>query len=787
MRPVLFFFFGLLFLATSAAAQNIRVVSGEHDGFSRLVLNIGPSVDWSVEPVVGGYALELEGSAGQFDLRNAFDRIPRDRIQDIEITTEGRLFIASTCDCHIFPLDVGDGLLAIDIRDGPPGPDAVRYNVIGTDAAADAEPDTDPVSEATTSEVPRYTPPAIRLPLNIPGFTPSNSDDPSLQISQEDFEGSVNEEEPVNVPSATLADGPDDTERTDRAAETEAALLEQIARAASQGLLDAEIPGPDELLFDPSPDEHESDPEPLEPLRDRGHVAVITSVDDATRGGTKAQTDSGQVCLPDRYFEIEDWGIPLRTGADIGYFRSGIIGEFDEADGEGVTALARHYIYITFGAEALVVIARFEDDIERSDILMLMAEVMDHGAARNAMSFVEQMACDGPVALWAAAAQPKLYRYQSINTAALRGAFAALPPHLRRHLGPTLAAKFLSIDDMETADAIQAATTRVFSETSPELGLLEARRDLADGEPEAARRKLDEVVDQADELLPDALIERVEAALAHQEPVPEDVISLVKSVGFEHRGTETGAALARAEIRALASAAHYAEAFQRLDGARSDGTAAGNVSIDLSREVFSLLVDDPSDEEFLARTVARLSEAATLPTPLRRQIAIRLLDLGFSAQSRIVLGGDGALPEPQDRVIFARIALAQAKPQVAVGYLAGLESDEAVRLRAEAMSLAQDHAGAMENYTRLGDEPAAARAAWRGGFWDALATNAESPFAQAGELMRQQDSTSDLPPTPLARNESLIESSRSARETIETLMSEIDSQGSVASETADVR
>lgn len=773
MRRGLIILLMALVIATPVDAQDIRILSGEHDTFSRLVLSIGPDVDWSVTRVERGYSVEVERDGAGFDLAQAFDRIPRTRVETLEDQGNGRLFIRSTCDCHVRPTAVGTGLLAIDIVDGPAPQDALAFNQQAPATVPVADP-----SGATSPKVGSYTPPPVRLPLNLPGLRlpdpplPRPEDVPAARTAPlEETTTSIRDADETPVPTEADANTP-----LQRARETEAALLEQIARAAAQGLLDADVPEPVQLSDRPAPSSVDEEIEPIEPVRDSGHVAIITSVDDASRSGAVAHTDGGQSCLPDRYFSISDWGIPVENGADIGHFRSGIVGEFDEADGAGVTALVRHYIYITFGAEARAIIARFQTDIERPDVLEMMAEVMDHGFARGAVTFVEQMACDGPVALWAVAAQPELYRYQTINVVAVKSAFNALPPHLRRHLGPDIAAKFLTIDDKDTADALQAATTRVFREPNAALGLLDARRDLADGAPEAARQKLDDVVTQADDLLPDALIERVEAALAHGEPVPEDVISLVKSVGFEHRGTETGAALARAEIRALASAAHYADAFDRLDGARSDGTANGKVAVDLSREVFALLVNDPSDEAFLSRTIPRLDEATTLPSQLKRDIAVRLLDLGFPAQAREVIGGAGGLPDPEDRLIYAKIALAQYKPQVAVGYLAGLDGEEFIRLRAAAMSMARDHAGAMESYAQIKDEDARTREAWRGGFWDDLASRDGNAFSEAGELMQELDAPPDLPQTPLAMNEALIETSQSTRGTIEALLSATESR-----------
>lgn len=789
MRRILLALFFMV-LAGIGHAQTITVTSGEHATFSRLLLEPPTDASWRVGRVAGGYEFRLDDPDTTFDLRQAFARIPRTRIAALEDRGGGRLFLSVPCACHLSAFDAQPGYVALDIVDGPTTVEAAPFNDpfpdIPDTAPAPAQP-VAPVSATKADDT--ITPDAGPDPsANLPLTFPTRTFDPFGDVVAHQGGHIYTGPEGTEDPGPNLAPPPP-VDPSNRVRDAEATLLDQIARAAAQGLLDADITLPDVPGIDTEP------PDPVRPTLDAppepavngsGHVAITTSIDRANKERVPRRTGDGNACLPDRYFDIPNWGTPLRTGSDIGIYRSDIIGEFDEIDGLGVTALIRHYIYITFGVEALAVLSRFPADIERPDILTMMAQIMDREQAGNAALMVAQMACDGPVALWAAAAQPRLYRYQEIDTAAVRLAFLKLPPHLRRHVGPPLASKFLAINDKTTADALRTGAARAMDPPSAALQLLDARREIATGDTRAATQRLDAAAPTADELLPETLIERIEAALAAGEAVPEGIIDLVESVGFEHRGTETGAALARAEIRALASAGYFAEAFGRLDGARADGTATGDTAIDLGREIFSLLVDNASDTEFLSRSGRRLDEAATLPADLRRKVATRLLDLGFPGAARPVLGDTGALPEIADRMIYARIALAQEKPQVAVGYLAGLDAPEALRLRARALSMARDHPGAMAAYADLGDGDARVREAWRGGNWEALSDLDDGALGEAAALMTDTGPLVDpMIETPLARDRALIAKSRDTRARLDALMTTLDGMSDAPDEDAD--
>ncbi len=752
-----------LVLPAVAQAETIAVRSGDHNGFTRIVVPFDGSQDWQFGRVAGGFELRPGRDDIAYRLDRVFDKIGRSRIADVRDLGDGRLHLAVDCACHAVVDELQGGAVVLDIVAGqarepgtganadlPPFVDAPEDP--GADAFVDPE-------ESEAPDRPLRPPVAVSdragLPLTLPRFgrpvagadripratgvrpaTEQALDAPPLVPDPRGAETAAPLPETAPLPE------PGNAARAEGIAKTETALLEQVARAAAQGLLDADLSEIEENVataqpgsaVEPSPPEFER---PLPPVAPRGHISVETGVDRAASGGEPLfdETAEGDACIDSTYFDVATWGGDVENGTDIGAYRSRIVGEFDLADGAGVTALARNYVYITFGAEAKALMRRYPTAVERPDLLFAMAEVMDTGQSSAAAELVDQMTCDGATALWATLVQPDLRPGQAINRDAVALAFGSLPAHLRRHLGPGLADNLLDSGDRETADIIRAAIDRASSAPTSEFGLLSAKFDLDSGDVEQATARLDDVVATGDAAMPEALLQRVEATLASGGAVPEDIIVLLDGLGFQFRGSETARQMTDAGIRARASAADFTGAFGQLDAAASAGVFAPGRLVQLRQEVFDRLTLDADDTDFLRHAVPRLDAVAGLPRPARRMLAARLLDLGLAGAARDALGDDTAMPEPTDRLLLARAALAEGRPAVAIGYLAGLTDAPALTLRATALDMARDHEGAVRAYGEAGDRAEMLRTAWRGGLWPEVARLDQGPMGRAARLM----------------------------------------------------
>lgn len=106
-----------------AQAQTVLVLSGEHDGFSRLALVLPGPGGWTIIPAAGGYVLRLEAPGIALDTSRVFDLIPRDRIASVVARPDG-LFLSVTCECHLRSFEDRPGVLVIDVVSGPDPADA---------------------------------------------------------------------------------------------------------------------------------------------------------------------------------------------------------------------------------------------------------------------------------------------------------------------------------------------------------------------------------------------------------------------------------------------------------------------------------------------------------------------------------------------------------------------------------------------------------------------------------------------------------------------------------------
>lgn len=759
-------------VATGAMAETVGVRSGEHAAFSRLVLRFDQVPEVVAGRVAGGYELRAPSEDRTYDLSRVFDMIPRERILDTVDRGAGGLFIASDCECHLEVFQLDRTYLVVDVKDGP-APEALS----AFNQSLDPDPEPEIIAEEAAPGLPIVTGSDIG---------PRRSALPTV------FGANVLQD--LGIDPIAPADGPDEAadrvagadaaplpeEDSSTVSDLEEALLAQISRAATQGLLDADLPDVEESLEGPDietaapappPDAIINVPVKTEP-EPESHFAVQTAIDRARTSTkvTRNETNDGVSCIPSKYFNITEWGTPPDEGADIGSFRANLVTAYDTSDSDGATALVRHYIYITFGAEAKALLAYYKDRIDRTDILSMMADVMDHGQSDQALNYVGQMTCGGPVALWATLAQPQLYAYQSINTDALTFEFLKLPVHLRNALGPRLVEKFIGMGDQATAATLKSAIDRVRGAPTENLGMMDATYALSEGETGTATDAYDSVIEGGDIRVPEALMERAKLAFETGEPVEEDLISLLQSVAYENRGTAREADLRALAVEAIATTKDLERTLARYDQFVADFGAENQYVPGLRENAFDVFMAEATDQFFLTETLARMDEALMLPLEKRRAMARRALDLAVPELAKSVLASAG-IPEPDERLLLAEALLQQRRADVALGYLAGLNDEAALLLRAEAFEQMADHAAAAEVYGQLGLPEDQLSEAWRGGQWDAVAESGEGVTRDASALMLlgPNDALGEAE-TQLAETNALIENARKSRETLETLL-----------------
>lgn len=108
----------LMLSVSTAKAETVTVRTGEHDGFTRIVLHAQTDQEWSVSGDPGELSV-ISKSGALFDSNSAFDRIQRDRVAEFSDSGTGTLTAKLNCDCdhRVFPWRRYG--LVIDVLDGP--------------------------------------------------------------------------------------------------------------------------------------------------------------------------------------------------------------------------------------------------------------------------------------------------------------------------------------------------------------------------------------------------------------------------------------------------------------------------------------------------------------------------------------------------------------------------------------------------------------------------------------------------------------------------------------------
>lgn len=131
----IFIIAALALIATTVSAETVIVRTGDHEGFTRIVLYAGADQGWSVSEAPGELSV-MSRNGARFDLRSAFDKIQRDRVAALGDGGGGTLTVTLNCNCghRVFPWR-GYGLV-IDILDDPEQPGAESATAAASAAIA---------------------------------------------------------------------------------------------------------------------------------------------------------------------------------------------------------------------------------------------------------------------------------------------------------------------------------------------------------------------------------------------------------------------------------------------------------------------------------------------------------------------------------------------------------------------------------------------------------------------------------------------------------------------------
>ncbi len=714
--------FALWFALTGfASAAPVMVKSGEHDGFTRLVLEFPIPVDWKVGRSADGYVLRVANDTPDYDLTETFKLIGKSRLAGIATDpVSGALNLAIACACYAIPFEFRPGIIVIDLRDGsPPKGSSFEEPLENAVAQPEAPVDTaDPPARYNWMDL-ALTQLRTGQPVaaNAPPLAPQPDIDPDLQPLRD-------------------------------------SLLHQLSRGAAQGVVDMARLQPGNLP--PRVPSGEIPPSVRIALGALPGLALSNGLPDHTNIGAQ-----GQACVESARLDLASWGDDSPVFAQIAKSREGLMAEFDKPDPAVLQRAIQFQLFIGFGAEAKQLMQAFPLDLPDKPLWQSMANLVD-GRADPASAFIGQEACDSAAALWAILAQPQLDASQPVNANAAFLAFSALPIGLRRDLGPVLADRFMAIGADDAAARVRDAILRAPGGAGPDATLLTAKIEMHQGDAAAAEATLQQVITDPGPGTAAALVALVEARVAQDLPIAPDLVAALEALAKEQAGSTTAPAAIRALMLAKAASGDMDGAFALL----SDAPDAEP----LLWRVLALL---GTDEAVLTHAI----RASSAPVPklapdTAEKLAQRLARLGMADSALQWLQNESEV----DPILLAQIQLQRHDGRGTLRALTGQASPEAQSLRAQALLLLGEDAAAAQLYAQSGDSAAEQRALGMAENWAEIAARGTDPWKQlASELSAEPkpDTPAIGGDGPLAVGKRLVDRSAATQRAVDALLTQI--------------
>ena len=713
------------------SAQVVTVRSGQHDGYTRLVMTLPEPGAWDFGRTGDGYAFRTRTPGMRYDISTVFDRIPRDRLVALWTDPEtGVLRLGLGCACHAIATPFRPGVVVIDIREG-------------------AAPSNSPY-EAALSGSGQILPPIAPVRLTRPKARPAELVVPAAGMPGKPPDLPLQERfaKPTRLPLFVQKE-PDP--RADALRQT---LLRDLARGIAAGA----VTPADRLPEQPSAKASPSPPPQTEVIVDLADAAQLQ----IRPGGESARLDTGATgarCIPDAKLDVASWAGEGAVAEQLSQSRAGLLGEFDRPDRERLLASARLHLHFGFGAEARSLLQLAAPDDPERNLLESLSTLVDGPAKVSAFRGMRQ--CDTAAALWSLLSDEQQNTSVAVNKESVLRAFSALPLGLRRHLGPLLSERFLTARDATSARAIRDAIDRAPGPHGEGLAMIEADLALSEGRINAADQKLDGVVKDDGLAAARALATMINNRIDRGEvPDPAQLLAL-EAMMRERQGLDEEQILLAALVRGLTVTGDADRAFRTLASAKPG----------IFPELWNRLSDRATDMEFVMLALDPPGPAINdLPSETRLSVAERLLVVGFPDAAEPWIDG---LSTPDTDVLRARIALALRDGRSVLRHLAGQSSPDAEALRGAALELLADYEAASLARLAAGQVDEAGRLRFLQRDWDLVSTRDDAALGVLLAARVVSDAATDPSEgqeQTLARARNQLEESANIRTAVEEML-----------------
>ena len=628
------------------AAAPLRVQTGEHAGFTRVVISIPQGADWQLGRTAEGYALRIPAAEG-YALDRFFDLIPKDRIAAAsQDPSRGEMRLRIGCTCYALASVYGSDALVIDINDGSAPGNAPFEQTL----PEDRPPTPNDLAQRA------YRPDPTRLlPLIIPRFAVPEPEPPKGADTA------------MSAVVAEAASQTTDQEETDKALQLIVqSLSASLGRGLTEGLLEEGLRPTGEAAataerIGPAP-KHVNEAFP--------GVNARTSIDPlaVASAAPPPQTQMGQTCLPKTMFDVASWGSERPPHEQLTDARGALVNPADRFEDGALLALARLYVFLGFGREAQQALEIEGVQSRERVMLRAIAQMIDDEPVAQDL-FAVQVSCPTNVALWALLAQASAPTDAQVDRRAVINAFRALPTFVQQAVAPRLAEALLAVGAKD--EAMQVLDRQVISDQKDiERVLAEALLADALGDEALAIETVADAARNAPRTSPEAMARFFLEGVAAKVAFSDRDFVLADALRFENAETQAADGLAEAQFDAYLSVDRFTDARVLLAARREQlpsqdlaAARAGLIAQAAER------MPDAAFLQFIWREDLQSLDAVT-----QMRVAEKLLELGFPDRALSVLS---AAAEGEDEEQQSRLRLQARQRSAAMRRSAG---DTAMRL-----------------------------------------------------------------------------------------------------------
>jgi hypothetical protein len=666
MKAVLFLL--LVWFSTASNAQTVVVRSGEHDGFTRLVVSWPNSEPWRLYRTPEGYNLVVHGKDVRFDLTDAFRRISNQRIADM-VAKDDTLQLVLSCECFAAPFALQAGVLVLDIKDG----------AAPTGSVFELDQDGRSIEKQT------------RRP-EAPHQIITNADTARPQLPFEAI-GAIAQASRLSPSIAA----PNSFTPAPSLAGVRNELLMQLSKGAAAGVVETVVKMPDAT----KPNTGTALNSNIRIQREMGIVAGTL------RPNQNEMTAAGYDCIPNEHLNVEDWADPTQVVSEFANNTTDLVGEFDHPEVGAIERAMRYYLALGFGAEARQLTSAFKTSPADRATLETLSYIVDLELPPGS-AFAGMENCDTNAAMWAVLEKQEVKQLGHIAIPAVLRAFSALPIHLRRQLGPGLAERFLAAEDYSTAASVRDAINRTSQEQDPAQAMLDARLQLTNGDKASAENQLSQLAGTSNPTGIIATITLIQTQVESGQEVSPNLTTTAEAQLQEAQGGTSEGNLREALALAYASQNRFREAFEQVD--RYDLKA---------KKIWDVLGSRGSDDAVLTMaTLETRDDRPDVAVETRQKIARHLLDLGFPDKALLWLEPSSEQDET-GLILAARAQLMLNNDLEVLNLLENLKTPDSDKLRARALAKLQT-GDAVDKLIQSGQENEAGIAARQKRDWPEL-------------------------------------------------------------------